>query len=147
MKEQFIDFLFSGRWLLIILLIQISIIIKKASLYLYLKTKLNDRTVTKDLFYDENEIIKHLDYLITEGIEEYILLHINPNDNIHYINSKLETEIIDYLKKEIPERISSVLYDKLTFMYSEKYIGEFIGKRIYLSVTQYVLDFNVDNKK
>ena len=147
MKEQFIEFLFSGRWLLIILLIQISIIIKKASLYFYLKTKLNDRAAIKDLLYDENEIIKHLDYLITEGIEEYILLHINPNDNIHYINSKLETEIIDYLKKEIPERISSVLYDKLTFMYSEKYIGEFIGKRIYLSVTQYVLDFNVDNKK
>ena len=58
MKEQFIEFLFSGRWLLIILLIQISIIIKKVSLYFYLKTKLNDRTAIKDLLYDENEIIK-----------------------------------------------------------------------------------------
>lgn len=146
MKQQIIDFLLSMNWLWLIVLIMVSYVIKKTFLYLYLKIKLKDISLTKEMTYDEKEIISHIDYLINEAIEEYLLLHINPNE-VHYINSKTEEKILDYIKEEIPKRISDVLVAKLGLIYNENYIGEFIGKRAYLSVTNYVIEFNIDNKK
>ena len=34
---------------------------------------------------------------------------------------------------------------KLEYIYNSDYIGELIGKRIYMSVTDYSLRFNVEN--
>ena len=82
---------------------------------------MNDRTAIKDLLYDENEIIKHLDYLITEGIEEYILLHINPNDNIHYtenIKNIIETS-------SLPITIMIAGMDNSLFVPYKQYIFSF----------------------
>ena len=66
--------------------------------------------------------------------------------NIDYINNKLEDKIRDYLTEEIPKRISILLMKKLEYMYNSEYIGELIGKRIYMIVTDYTLRFNVENE-
>lgn len=92
--------------------------------------------------YDEAEIIKHLDFIIDEALEEYIINEFGFNDTT-YISTKEENKIIDYLKDTIPERISDNLYNKLTYIYSENYIGEFLGKKIYYKVVELVVNNNV----
>ena len=91
--------------------------------------------------YDEEEIIKHLDYIIEEALDEYNLYNIKPL-NIEYINHQMEQNIIKYMQDTIPERISSVLMGKLKYIYNDSYIGTFIGGYIYAKVTEYVVVFN-----
>ena len=105
-------------------------------------SSLKSDMILRDTKYSEDEILQHLDYIIKEILDEYILLYITPK-NIYYINSKLEKEIMDYISNEAPKRISKVLVTQLSFIYNESYIGTFIGHRIYLTVLNYVLEYNV----
>lgn len=100
------------------------------------------KNVENRVKYDEAEIIKHLDFIIDEALEEYIINEFGFNDTT-YISTKEENKIIDYLKDTIPERISDNLYNKLTYIYSENYIGEFLGKKIYYKVVEVVVNNNV----
>lgn len=98
----------------------------------------------RDTKYDEKEILAHLDYIITEAIDTYELFHIRPQ-NIFYINSKIENEILATVSEQVSHRISKTLMVQLAFIYSDSYIGEFIGSHIHLMVTEYVINFNTNS--
>ena len=91
--------------------------------------------------YKEDAIIEHLNYVVSEALNQYVLLNIIPQ-NLYNINTKKEQEIIQYLSEEIPKRLSSDLIRKLSLIYNESYIGTFIGQYIYMTVANYVLEFN-----
>lgn len=91
--------------------------------------------------YKEDAIIEHLNYVVSEALNQYVLLNIIPQ-NLYNITTKKEQEIIQYLSEEIPKRLSSDLIRKLSLIYNESYIGTFIGQYIYMTVANYVLEFN-----
>jgi hypothetical protein len=108
------------------------------------KTTIEADKMLRDTNYKEEDIIRHLDYIITEAIDTYELFHIRTN-NIFYINSKIENELLATVSDQVSNRISKTLMVQLSFIYSNDYIGEFIGSHIHLMVTEYVLNFNTNS--
>lgn len=146
MEQQIIEFILSMKWLWLIAIILLYKTIKRIFIYLAARIELQETSIINEIKYDEKEIMDHLDYIINETIQEYILLNINPNET-HYINSKTEQEILKYLQDEIPKRMSATLINKLSFIYDNNFIGEFIGRRIYIATANFVLDFNITSEK
>ena len=134
--------------ILILYLITLFVIYKLASRFIDVelqKNKIKSDELIKDTKID-NTALDVLDSLINDVLEEYAVFEIKTK-NIDYINNKLEDKIRDYLTEEIPKRISILLMKKLEYMYNSEYIGELIGKRIYMIVTDYTLRFNVENEQ
>ena len=121
-------------------------ICKKVASYLKAKNGVAVDTMIRDTKYDEEEIIRHLDYIINEALSEYVVFNINPQ-NVFYINSKMENEIIEHLTEEIPKRLSHTLLTQLSFIYDDDYIGTFVGRHIYMMVVDFVISFNVEHDK
>ena len=133
--------------ILILYLITLFVIYKLASRFIDVelqKNKIKSDELIKDTKID-NTALDVLDSLINDVLEEYAVFEIKTK-NIDYINNKFEDKIRDYLTEEIPKRISILLMKKLEYMYNSEYIGELIGKRIYMIVTDYTLRFNVENE-
>lgn len=93
--------------------------------------------------YDEEETLKHLQYIVDEAIDEYVLYNITPV-GVEYINSAIEQRMIDSLTTSIPERISPTLINKLGIIYNPEYVGKYIGSYIFMKVTEFVIAFNND---
>ena len=138
-----IDFLLSMKWLWVIVIILIYKLLNKGLNIFIRKISLESDALIKDTQYKEDDIINHLDYIIKEALDEYIILNIKPKE-MYYINTKLENSIIEYLSMEIPRRLSKTLITHLSFIYNNEYIGEFIGKHIYIIVLDYVLEYNME---
>lgn len=137
-----IDFILSLKWFWIIVVILAYDLGKDVVANIFRYNSLKSDMIIRDTKYDEEVIIAHLDYIINEALDEYNILYITPKQT-YYINSKLETEIINYLTDEIPKRLSKTLITHLNFIYNESYVGTFIGMRIYMTVLNWVLEFNV----
>ena len=107
------------------------------------KNKIESDKLIKDTDID-NKVLDQLDWIINEILEEYVGFEIKTKD-ITYISNSIEDKIRAYITEEITKRISVLLMKKLEYIYNSDYIGELIGKRIYMSVTDYSLRFNVEN--
>lgn len=138
---ELLNLFLSLKWLWIVAIIMIYRLLNK--MYNLKMTNTRDKYLL-EAAYKEDEIIGHLDYIINEALDQYVIFNIQPK-NLYYINTKLETEIINYLSEKVPERLSSTLMDRLKLIYNNNYIGEFIGSRIYMIVLNYVLEYNVKN--
>lgn len=115
----------------------------------YIESKNSANTVSADMLirdtkYSEEDIVKHLDYIIEEALDEYILLNIRPK-NIYYINDEMQAKIRDYLAEEIPGRISVTLWRHLSFIYDNSFLPTYLGKHIFMTVTYYTLNYNASN--
>lgn len=139
-----VEFLLSLRWLWIVVIFLGYRLLRSVTTSIIRYFSLQSDVVIRDTKYSEEEIIKHLDYVITEALDEYVMLNISPK-NIYYINTKLENQIVEYLSEEIPTRISKTLITHLSFIYDNEYIGTFLGKHIYMLVLNYCLNFNINN--
>ena len=107
------------------------------------KNKIESDKLIKDTDID-NKVLDQLDSIINDILEEYVVFEIKTKD-ITYISNSIEDKIRAYITEEITKRISVLLMKKLEYIYNSDYIGELIGKRIYMSVTDYSLRFNVEN--
>ena len=107
------------------------------------KNKIESDKLIKDTDID-NKVLDQLDSIINDILEEYVVFEIKTKD-ITYISNIIEDKIRAYITEEITKRISVLLMKKLEYIYNSDYIGELIGKRIYMSVTDYSLRFNVEN--
>lgn len=94
--------------------------------------------------YNEEDIIKHLDYIIDEAINTYVLFNIMPK-NVYYINKNMEDEMVNNLMDSIPDRISQTLLTKLSYIYNESFVGKFLGEYIYMKITEFVIGYNTEN--
>ena len=95
--------------------------------------------------YSEQDILTHLDFIITECLDYYIAMTFTPK-NLYYINNNTETEIINKLGEIVPARISPTLYSQLSLIYDANQIASVIGEKIYTKVLEYVIQFNVQNE-
>ena len=144
MKEQFIEMVFSMRWLWIVILIMAWTVVDRVIRLEYDKLNLRREELIRTFEYDEGKIIKHLDYLITEEIDRYIILTLTPK-NIYYINNNEQEKLTKHLVEVIPDRLSPYLLEQLAIVYDRDYIGEFLGQYIYAKVLELVLKFNTKN--
>ena len=144
MKEQFIEMVFSMRWLWFIMLIMSWVVVNRIIRLEYDKLTLRREEIIKTFEYDEEKIIKHLDYIVTEEIDRYIILTLTPK-NIYYINNNEQEKITKHLVEVIPDRLSPYLLEQLALIYDRDYIGEFLGQYIYAKVLDLVLKFNTKN--
>lgn len=142
--QQLLDFLLSMRWIYIPILIMLWSIINRWLNIQHTKNVLKREELIKSLDYNEEKIISHLNYIITEEVDRYIAYNISLK-NIYYINTKQEKELIAKLIDTIPDMLSVSLVEQLELIYSKDYIGAFIGQYIYATVTNYVLSFNTNN--
>lgn len=143
-EQIILDFLLSMKWLWIVVIILVYRLVKISINEVVRRTSIKSDVTIRDTVYKEDDIIGHLDYIISEALDEYVLLNIKPK-NVYYINTKLENKMIDYLSEEVPKRISKTLLTHLSFIYNSDYVGEFIGKHIYMVVLNYVLSYNINN--
>lgn len=143
MKSYMLHTLISLRWVWIIFGIILAILFKNLIELLedWVLLKIEEAQ-TSD--YSEDKIIGHLDYIIREALDEYIIFNVNPR-NLYYINSDMESKIIEDLSNKVPNRVSETLMTNLSKVYAYDYIGELIGRRIYMLVLNYVLEFNLNN--
>lgn len=137
-----IEYILSMKWLWLVVIIMLYDLAKKIINTYARNIALKSDVIIRDTQYKEEDIIKHLDYIIKETLDEYIVFNIRPKQ-IYYINNKMEKQIIDYLSEEIPKRLSKTLLTHLSFIYNSDYVGEFIGRHIYMIVLEYVLDYNI----
>lgn len=137
------DFLCSMRWLWIFVIILSYRLCSRCIKSLDAMINIKRESLIKDVEYDEEKIIKHVDFIINEALDRYVIINITPK-TIYYINSKEEKKIVEYLTDTIPERISPALYSKLSLVYNTNYIPSFLGEHIYMIVTNYVLEFNLN---
>ena len=91
--------------------------------------------------YDASKISDELDAIIQGCIEEYSIINIHLND-IQYMNTELENKMRDEVSEAVTKRISLAYIQKLSTFYSSDAIYDIIGKKIYLAVTAYVVNFN-----
>ena len=96
--------------------------------------------------FSEEEILNHLDFIITECLDYYVAMTLTPK-GLYYINTQLETEITNNLGEIVSARISPTLYSQLTLIYDPSQISNVIGEKIYTKVLEYVVQFNVQNGK
>lgn len=132
---------------LVILFITTIIIVNNWLKYLNQKNKLIEKQINNKVIfdYDEAKIIKHLDYIIDESIDNYVLFNITPLE-IDYINSNMEKEMITKLQDEIPDKLSNNLLMELSYIYNENYLGSFLGTHIYLKITEYIVEYNMNSR-
>lgn len=130
-------------------LLEIIVVILSFSLIRqWLLTKAHENMIKENrLLYDikfDDSAMNALDSLINEILAEYQILKLGTKE-LYYINSAMEQEILEYVQDEVSKRISTLLLKKLEYQYNKDYIGTAIGRRIYLSVLDFVLEFNTKN--
>lgn len=105
---------------------------------------MKENSLTKDISIT-NEATEMLDTIIKETLDEITVLQLVPKKVI-YIDNATEKEIVSMLSESIPLKLSPILLTKLSYKYDRDYIPSFIATRIYLSVLNFVLEYNVDNQ-
>jgi hypothetical protein len=123
----------------------ISGIIDRIQDYKLRKLVIESDKLIRDTKYKEEEIIGHLNYIINETIDEYVILNIMPKD-IYYINKKIEDDMIKSVSKSVGERVSKTLIHQLSFIYNEDYVGSYIGSSVYMAIVDYVVKFNTSDQ-
>jgi len=133
------NFLLSFNLWIIVFLFYIGIIInRRIKDYLYiLRTK-----EAKNITYNETEIIAHLNMIVGQVLDNYVIFHININEGIDYISSDMQSAMIDYMSEKVSSRISATLHNELSLLYNENEIGTVIGELIYMAVNAYAVEFN-----
>ena len=140
-----LEAILSFKWLWIVVIILGYRTIKKYLDIFRRDTQIKADQLLKDSSYDEKKIIEHLDYIINEALDDYVLFNLE-SKQVYYINNALETKIVEHLSEEVPKRISVTLQTHLSFIYNSEFIGEYIGQRIYMTVTNYVVAYNLNHE-
>ena len=100
--------------------------------------------IVAELKFDDNAF-ETLDKMIQETLEEYKVFTLNTKE-LHYIKSSDEQEIVKYIQESVSKKMSTALLKKLSQSINEDYVGEYIGRRIYLAVLNFVLEYNIDRE-
>lgn len=143
--QTLLGFIISLRWLWIIVIFLGYRIINKIIISIFDYISIKHNTMLRDIDYDEEKILKHLNYIIDEALTEYIVLNVKSKD-IPYINTNIENEIREYLSEEVPKRLSDVLIAHLGYVYNKDFIGTYIGRQIYMTVVNYRVNYNIEKE-
>lgn len=128
----------------IILIIVIFTLGKQLCILLQRLILAKEAKIVAELKFDDNAF-ETLDKMIQETLEEYRVFTLNTKE-LHYIKSSDEQEIVKYIQESVSRKMSTALLKKLSQSINEDYVGEYIGRRIYLAVLNFVLEYNIDRE-
>lgn len=94
----------------------------------------------------KKETISFLNEFVTDCMQDYIMNNILPDIGLTYINKDRENKIRADLTNKVKIRLSDTIYRKMSLYFSEEHIGEMLAEKIYITVTIYVADFNMDRE-
>lgn len=91
-----------------------------------------------------SEIMGTFDQFIDLVMTEYLQLNVEFND-IKYINSELEEDLLRKISKQIMSTISPFMISKLSLIFhinNEKELADIVSKRVYLKLLEYITKIN-----
>lgn len=100
---------------------------------------------TENKFYmttDFSSAIKELDNLISDCIQEYMLM--NDMQDPVYINDVLENRLREEVINLVIAKLSKRLLNKLTVVYNEEVVHKVIAIRVYIIIMRLVIEINKD---
>ena len=110
-----------------------------------IKYDINYKEYTKNSGITLEECESLLDEFITREFDNYCILNLNYQD-IEYVNSTMENEIMKDVINIVQERISDNLIIKMNYFYSKKAISDIIAEKVFILTTSYSLSINVKNR-
>ena len=125
-------------WLIIWLFLIVIIANRRIRDWLYIQ-KIKE---AKNTTYNDEFILSHLNLLISQVLDNYVIFNINIDENIYYISSDMQTDMINAISDKVSKRISPTLYDELSLLYHPDEVGAIIGELIYMAVQSFAIDFN-----
>ena len=125
-------------WFIIWLFLIVIIANRRIKDWLYIQKNKEAKNTT----YNDQFILSHLNLIISQVLDSYVLFNINIDKNIYYISSDMQTEMINAISDKVSKRISPTLYDELSILYHPEEVGAIIGELIYLAVQSFAIDFN-----
>ena len=94
--------------------------------------------------YSEEDVIKHLEFIINDLVQQYTLLQIR-SDSVFYIDKNTQEKMSEYVIDNIYDRISESLLMKLSLIYNKNNLGSIIGEHIYMNINNFVLNYNLNS--
>ena len=88
------------------------------------------------------DIIDILNCIIDDCFKDYQVKYLVPKYNNSYISEEAEAEIRRDLVELVTSRISDAAMDKISLFYNKRNIARIIGDKIYIAVTNYVVENN-----
>ena len=111
-----------------------------------IKYDINYKEYTKNSGITLEECESLLDEFITREFDNYCILNLNYQD-IEYVNSTMENEIMKDVINIVQERISDNLIIKMNYFYSKKAISDIIAEKVFILATSYSLSINLKTNK
>lgn len=87
-----------------------------------------------------------LDNIIQEEFNLYQIMNLAHQDNL-YINPEMQANIITEVLRNVLDKISPDLYDKLSLYYKKDHIDDIIFNKIKLVIINYTIEINGNYKK
>ena len=137
--------LYMGVLFMVIMLL-LFIITHIVSVRKKIKYDINYKEYTKNSGITLEECESLLDEFITREFDNYCILNLNYQD-IEYVNSTMENEIMKDVINIVQERISDNLIIKMNYFYSKKAISDIIAEKVFILTTSYSLSINLKNNK
>ena len=137
--------LYMGVLFMVIMLL-LFIITLIVSIRKKIKYDINYKEYTKNSGITLEECESLLDEFITREFDNYCILNLNYQD-IEYVNSTMENEIMKDVINIVQERISDNLIIKMNYFYSKKAISDIIAEKVFILTTSYSLSINLKNNK
>ena len=135
--------LYMGVLFMVIMLL-LFIITLIVSIRKKIKYDINYKEYTKNSGITLEECESLLDEFITREFDNYCILNLNYQD-IEYVNSTMENEIMKDVINIVQERISDNLIIKMNYFYSKKAISDIIAEKVFILTTSYSLSINLKN--
>ena len=111
-----------------------------------IKYDINYKEYTKNSGITLEECESLLDEFITREFDNYCIVNLDYQD-IEYVNSTMENEIMKDVINIVQERISDNLIIKMNYFYSKKAISDIIAEKVFILTTSYSLSINLKNNK
>lgn len=119
---------------------KVSFVLFLLSLIVIANKFINNKHEEFILTTDFSVSIKELDSLISDCIQEYMVM--NGLANTTYINTKLEEQIRSETTNLVTAKLSNTLYKKLSYLYNEDAVYTVIAARIYIIIMNFTIQTN-----
>jgi len=94
--------------------------------------------------YNEDDIMKHLKWLIERYATRYQLYNLEAKE-MPYINDEIENQWRVYVLENVSKAIPKSLKIQLSLIYNEDIMWEIVGEEIYDSITSLRLSYNEEH--
>ena len=120
-------------------ILQLGKSLNKISEILNIRTKLN-------IDISDNMNLDMIDNLIDESVASYKIMKLEYQDDL-YISEDIQNEMIECVLRDTLNKISPLVFDKLSLLYNKETVEDMILRKIKYIVMEYTIEVNGTYKK